>query len=273
MIKALFIKLVRFLGLEEHSRWAYYRLFGRIFPKTVSIRGVPTKCYVQSAHSADSLRILPEEAQVQDWFACRLRHDDVVWDIGANAGQWGIYCARVVGEKGFVYCFEPDRRLASNLRKTLRACGLEWARVCEMAIGATDGEAELFQGIGDPSINSLSFRTDGLQVRKKGVRVPLQTARSLVENGGVELPMAIKIDVEGWEYDVLKGFSSAVWQSCRALVVEVHPLLLGPRNILLDDIRDLLCLNHFVIDEVVSRSTIQIWMCVPGESEFSRVRV
>jgi SAM-dependent methyltransferase len=39
-----------------------------------------------------------------------IKEGDIVFDIGANRGQYTIFLSKLVGQKGKVYAFEPDPR-------------------------------------------------------------------------------------------------------------------------------------------------------------------
>jgi len=261
MKKAL-IQVAKKLNIEESLRNLYYKTFGRLIPKHVLIHGVATKCYVLSAHSADAVHILPDEAEVQNWLVQQLNRDDVVWDIGANVGQWAIYCARAVSQGGHVFCFEPEPTLCRMLRKTLAANGLLHAEVLQLALGDHDGDAQLYVGVNDSSISSIAPRADQLPVQTFGIRIDMATGAGVVRKGLAKLPQAIKLDAEGAECAILKGFDEQIWSSCRLLIVEVHPLLLPALNSSLEEIRDLLTQHGFRIEKVRHRSTVQLWMCV-----------
>jgi hypothetical protein len=62
----------------------------------------------------------------------------------------------------------------------------------------------------------------------------------LVESENLPLPSAVKVDVEGSEYAVLRGLSRTLREpACRMISCEVHPNLL-PSNVKPDDILTLL---------------------------------
>lgn len=60
----------------------------------------------------------------QDAFEIRLvkkhiRRNDVVLDIGSNIGYYALILSELVGEKGFVHCFEPDKRNFEHLKNAV----------------------------------------------------------------------------------------------------------------------------------------------------------
>ena len=53
------------------------------------------------------------------FFRKHLSKGMVIFDIGANRGQMGLFFSREVGPTGQVYCFEPMTHLAAELKKNL----------------------------------------------------------------------------------------------------------------------------------------------------------
>lgn|GEM_PF-1462148 len=255
---------LRSTGLEEQVRNVYYRLLGPYIPKRVVIHGEPSRCYVSSAQAADHLHVLPEEEVVQHWFISQLKPDDNVWDIGANVGQWAICCARAV-PRGRVCLFEPQPDLARLLRKTLLANGFEHADVLCLALGDKDGEALLYVGVDDSSVSSLHPRADNLPVQSSGLPVQVASSSGIVREGLAPLPQAVKLDAEGAELAILRGFDQPIWDSLRLLMVEVHPLLLPEMGGSKEDVKDLLARNGFIVEHIKYRSTVELWMCRKSE--------
>ncbi len=262
MIKRTMATCLKKLGIEESVRDIYYGLTGRWLPKKVMLHGKPAWFFVTTSHAADTVHLLPEESEAQEWFVKHIRPGDVVWDIGANVGQWAVYCARALSQGGRLYCFEPGPEVSRLLRRTLAVNRLlEQADVLSLALSDTDGEAQLYMGVGDSSLSSLGRRTDGFPVRDEGIAIRTMTAASVVAQGLSSAPQLIKLDAEGSEWLILKGFCEAIWTACHTLLVEVHPLLLNTMGGSAEEIRQLLERKGFTIEQAIPRSTIQLWLC------------
>ncbi len=81
-----------------------------------------------------------------------------------------------------------------------------------------DGNAALYLHKGNSGMSSL---VDWRGTSDKAANVQLQRADHLIQSGEVLMPNIIKIDVEGHELSVLKGFVSyLVHPSLRAIVFE-----------------------------------------------------
>ena len=260
-VKRTVANCLKKLGMEETVRDIFYGLTGRWLPKKVMLHGIPAKFFVTTSHAADTVHLLPEESEAQEWFVKHIRPGDVVWDIGANVGQWAVYCARALSQGGRLYCFEPGPQVSRLLRRTLAVNHLELAYVLPYALSDRDGEAQLFLGVGDSSLSSLERRTDGFPVQDTGISIQTMSAASVVAQGLSSAPHLIKLDAEGSEWSILKGFSEAIWAACHTLLVEVHPLLLKTMGGSMEEIRQLLKEKGFFIEQAIPRSTIQLWLC------------
>ena len=164
----------------------------------------------------------PREGYEQSFRSVMLRSTrpgDCVWDVGANIGFYSELFAMVVGPSGKVISFEPSRACVSLLEERLRdrACGPSW-EIMPVALSDKDGEAWLSVGAGDTA------PSNHLASRGEDATVLVQTARgdSLL-TAGCEAPAVVKIDVEGFEGEVLDGMGSVLdLPSLRAVCVEVH---------------------------------------------------
>lgn len=156
-----------------------------------------------------------------------LRPGDCFVDIGANNGIHALRAARYVGSKGRVIAFEPQQRLHDLLQRS--ACAnllLDRMHIRRMAVGASEGVAEL--GKFAHLAGSATLTPNSQIVERETVPIaPLPVALAELKNEiNVEIrPRIIKVDVEGFEYDVWLGMRE--WtKDCKdlTLVIEYSPV-------------------------------------------------
>ena len=169
-----------------------------------------------------SLRIYygdkPRRARMDALHARFLKKGDLAFDIGSHVGD-RVASFRRLGARAVA--IEPQPALARTLR-LLFAFDRNVA-VEQLAVGGAAGEIELKLNLRNPTVATASddfiHAADGApgwegQKWTKSVRVPMTTLDALIVRHGE--PAFVKIDVEGFEDEVLAGLSRPL----RALSLE-----------------------------------------------------
>jgi len=149
-----------------------------------------------------------------------VRPGDTVLDIGANVGIVSLWLSKLVGQHGKVHAFEPNPALQKLLTQTLQRNGISNVSLHPVALGTTSGQMELRILPGNTGSGSLVLEYDQTNCQTTTVRVA--TLDSIVEKEGIKTVRLIKIDVEGFEAQVLQG-GERLLQSVRpqAILFEV----------------------------------------------------
>lgn len=144
---------------------------------------------------------------------------DTVVDCGANKGSYVWSLSRAVGKTGQVIAFEPQRKLASYLRAMVKSCGLSNVRIEEKGISDHAGSMQLMIPGGDTSPGA-SLESSILQ-REECASYPVDVV-SLDEYfaSRAHKISAIKIDVEGHEFAVLKGAKNLILKDAPLFIFE-----------------------------------------------------
>jgi len=221
----LTIAIARKTGLRKALRELYFRMAG---PKDnvlqMSLGGLTARFRV---HTAEEWRILESfgggEAPVLERVLSRLPEGAAVYDVGANVGLYTVFLALKAGPGGTVASFEPDSKNYLHLVENVNLNGLETVTCVPSALGEEAGEGKLAQGdiIGNYSL--LTKPEPGLRYTS----VTIVSGDVYAEEKGLPVPYLLKIDVEGFEFAVLRGLRRTLRdESCRAVLIEVHPYLL-----------------------------------------------
>jgi len=137
----------------------------------------------------------------------------VIYDIGANVGYFSLLASVLSGEKGQVYAFEPLSRNVSFLKKHINLNRLSNIQIIEAAVSSESGEA-LFNIGASTAMGHIS------EFGK--LRVRMVSLDNLVSSGELQPPDYMKIDVEGAEYDVLKGAENLIETFQPILFLDTH---------------------------------------------------
>jgi len=152
----------------------------------------------------------------------QIHSGDCIWDIGANIGHYTGLFANAVGPHGRVIAFEPSPVNYSQLES--QPYSLDNVELHQMAVGDVDSHVCFGQGKDELGATSKVVSDSDLKVK-------MRTGRSLLENDQLRFPNIIKIDVEGYELEVLRGFGHLLSNpKLHAIGIEVHFQLLSQRG-------------------------------------------
>lgn len=139
-----------------------------------------------------------------------LRPGDLFLDIGANVGSYTVLASSVCGAR--TIAFEPDPVTAVNLRRNVTINNIDHlVEVQESALGAQSGEVAFT--VGQDTINRVAGSGDG--------ETRLVRLSRLDDISGAQAPTLIKLDVEGYEDQVLAG-AAAVLAAPSLLAIETE---------------------------------------------------
>ena len=145
-------------------------------------------------------------------YARLVRRGDLVFDIGAHVGD-RVGSFRRLGAR--VVAVEPQPAMVKVL-KLFYGRGAEVA-IETQAVGRNVGTTSMMINVDNPTVSSASLDfidaargAPGWENQRwtKSVSVPLTTLDELIDKHGV--PAFIKIDVEGFEAEVLAGLTHVV---------------------------------------------------------------
>jgi FkbM family methyltransferase len=137
----------------------------------------------------------------------------IILDVGANIGTHTLSFARLVGDGGFVYAFEPQRLLFEFLCANIALNN--FLNVFPMMVGVSDTQGEIVVPLVNPNTqaNAGAINIEG---HSSGDSVRLVTIDSLK----LTRCNLLKIDVEGMERKVLLGARETINQNRPILFVE-----------------------------------------------------
>jgi len=138
-----------------------------------------------------------------------LHKGDLAFDIGAHVGD-RVASFRRLGARALAV--EPQPALARTLRLLFALD--RGVQVAQVAVGSREGEVELKLNLPNPTVATASdafiHAAEGApgweqQRWTRSIRVPMTTLDALIARHGE--PRFVKIDVEGFEDEVLAGLS------------------------------------------------------------------
>lgn len=145
-----------------------------------------------------------------------LKPGDCFVDVGANIGLMSMFASQCVAQSGKVLSFEAHPLTSEILKKNILLNGFQNIEVLNYALGSSEGKAKIY---------------DNWQINRGGASLVVKTENAACHEIDVHLldsvwpeeiiPKVIKIDVEGFELEVLKGASSTIKNYYPVLIVEL----------------------------------------------------
>lgn len=160
------------------------------------------------------------ERPIQALLHQNLKEGSVFYDVGANVGFFSLIAARLVGEHGRVYAFEPEARNLTSLHRNVELNHSHNISVIEAAVSKEAGTGRLFLAdyAGGHSLYQSETSSNDTNA---GVPVTTVSLDDLVESKQILPPTIVKIDVESGELDVLKGMSRLLIEHRPIVIYEV----------------------------------------------------
>lgn len=146
-----------------------------------------------------------------------------VLDVGANRGQFSLAVQRAVPGVEIV-AFEPIPEAAGTYRAALGADSR--VELVKTALGAEPGEAELVV-TGEDDSSSLLEPTELQLAEHPGtaprtrITVPVTTLDDALAGRDLARPVLLKLDVQGFELEVLRGAKASMATSVDLVYTEV----------------------------------------------------
>lgn len=156
----------------------------------------------------------------QKALAERLRPGMVFYDGGANMGLFTLMAARLVGETGRVFSFEPEPEVAARLRENSRHNLFSCVTVVEAALYSRTGKIGFSRASKLDSPDRGTGRVLDGGTEASGVGVQAIALDDFVADHPE--PDVLKLDVEGAEVEVLQGARRLLQRRRPAVVCELH---------------------------------------------------
>lgn len=143
-----------------------------------------------------------------------------VVDVGANIGYYLLLFEKYIGSEGKVICIEPSVENLPELKKNIEINRFVNVKLFDVAIGMDDGTTGLRVGINSGVVDLPDYGQAG---KNQGAyQVSLRKLDSLVTDK-IDF---LKIDVEGYEGQVLKGAQEILNRDKPILFLEIHPSII-----------------------------------------------
>jgi len=133
----------------------------------------------------------------------------VMLDIGANVGLYTGIGGNIIGSQGRIFAFEPDPQSLGFLKKTVAANALENTEVVNAAASNVNGKTTLYVSTNNRGDNRLYDN----ELSDESFEVDTLRLDDFLEPKGIQAVDVIKIDVQGFEGQVIEGMENTLKNS------------------------------------------------------------
>lgn len=165
----------------------------------------------------------PYEENFDTEMMAHIELGEIVWDVGANIGFFTQKFAQCVGPQGFVVAFEPSPKTFALLQEN--TLSLTNVRCENLGLANLEGQVKFSESSsgGDP--------TNKIMQDDAANTITANVTTGNHYSGAHLIPNAIKIDVEGFEIEVIAGMSKLLLDlNLKKIFVEVHFLEMAKRG-------------------------------------------
>lgn len=179
-------------------------------------KGLERKLYYYGSYEEGTLGIIDQVLEQGDYFI----------DVGANIGLMSLVASKKIESTGRVIAFEPHPHTFNILKKNIWINHIHNIIPVNYGVGASVQEQDLYSNLqhnrGSASIVNKNKNETPLKIRI--VRLDKYLKEENIPSKNIKM---IKIDVEGFELEVIKGASS-ILQKKEAPILCIEYSLLHP---------------------------------------------
>jgi FkbM family methyltransferase len=157
-----------------------------------------------------------------------LKPGENVLDVGAQVGYTALVFSKIIGEKGRVFAFEPEKANYESLQKNFALNNLTNIETFKKAVAETSKTLRLYLS-NDNNAGAHSTVFNDRTLKSDYEEVEAITIDSIMQ----QLPKisCIKIDVEGAEIDVIDGAKELLKRDSPFIVAELSAELQNVRGL------------------------------------------
>ena len=176
-----------------------------------------------------------------------IKNGEILLDVGANIGYFTLLMAKLSGPSGKVFSFEPEDKNFKILEKNVKINNYQNVVLEKKGVSDRNGINKFFLSSKNTGMHSLQkIRDDVKEVKIDVIKLDdYFSALDLAEKISL-----IKIDVEGAEFQVLKGMKTILKNKNLKLLIEFIPEHLKKHGTNPGDVLKILEDNNFKIYQI-----------------------
>jgi len=203
-------RLVRLRGKWRREDWHTVNNYKMVLP--ISGNGIVRDLWIHKTREPIST----------EYFGSLIRANDIIIDIGANIGYY-VILESFAARDGKIYAVEPVKRSMQTLCDNLKLNGVENVFPFIMALGDSEDKNILY--VYEAADLSSFVKHDQSEIIEEAETMTT-TLDSFIRTNMKERPNIIRMDLEGWECQVIDGAKDTISNRDDLIFfIEIHPRL------------------------------------------------
>jgi len=178
-------------------------------------------------------------------------------DIGSNIGYYALLESKKIGKNGNVLAIEPSPENFSTLVYNIKLQNDQNINAFNFAIGDKNDEIE-FLISKKSNWSKVKDENDIIESEDKIIKIPLKTLNSFVKDNQLEKIDLLRMDVEGYENNIIDGAIEVLTKFKPKIMVEIHKMIMGKKKTreILEKLKKLNYENKFFIPRIFDSQII-----------------
>ena len=167
-----------------------------------------------------------------------------VLDIGAAYGEWSLMCSKIFPNADYLLV-EPLEEYKISLQNKIKK--IEKSQFVLTAVGSFTGKTKIY--VQDDLVGSSILRDADLRFPGIERTIPLITVDDLINEAGFNIPELVKIDVQNYELEVLKG-TSKLLGATEVFIIETSMFRFLEESPLIHEVIEYMTTHAYLIDDI-----------------------
>jgi FkbM family methyltransferase len=178
--------------------------------------GISTELQIYESHEPLTTHLIINE----------LKQDMVCIDLGSNIGYYAVIESNIIGKSGKIFAIEPSPINFPILKVNLENQKNNNFSAYNIAIGDKNEEMEFIIST-KSNWSKIRMNNEKVNSDDKIIKIPVKTLDYFVNENNIKKIDILRMDVEGFEYNILLGANEVLEKFKPKLFIEIHKMYLG----------------------------------------------
>jgi len=198
------------------------------------------------------------EPEIVDILFLKLKESNIFVDVGANEGYFSTIASKIVGNNGFVIAIEPQKRMIEVIKKNLEINNSDNVYIENAAL--SDKSFQKLYLYLFHSLNTGASSMVNKYLFSKRQKVLTLSMEDLFEKYNIEYADLVKVDVEGFEPEVINGAKKLLEERrIKAILIDFHESILEKRQIKSHELEQRILSYNYYLDDNFNFESYRIY--------------